>query len=397
MRRNEVEDEVDMEGADDDAERYEGDSPEEEDGDEPEEEDEDDQVGVTVLDEEDAQSNDDDAVVEEEDDQLSYTSSQPAQSSRLKIKLKLPTVPSSTSNTATPAPEEYQRPPKRASARTRRIVPDSYLESSEDDDNNDDDEDERSMSPESESTPQASPSKKRLTSRQAVLANVVDSSHVSLDRETAVSVGKGRKKQLNETELALRREETARKRKNLSEKKLEDEKVETINRLLKKQTRPRGGKRNGTTTGTGTPSGVKAQNDSDEEAVEVEGSTEEPLPAPIIPVMYRWISSSRPPTVDPSPGAEEKMDVDDKVSEEKMDVDGAEEKEKTDSNEEKKMILTFSVPPSLLPEGEAHPPAPPKPIPKCNVEGCQLNRKYRLVRNWDMGACGMAHLKLLQA
>ncbi len=287
------------------------------------------------------------------------------------------------------------------------------------------------MSPESESTPQASPSKKRLTSRQAVLANVVDSSHVSLgarhvfpfaliiihlqvaDRETAVSVGKGRKKQLNETELALRREETARKRKNLSEKKLEDEKVrlsgtvirclmlfakvETINRLLKKQTRPRGGKRNGTTTGTGTPSGVKAQNDSDEEAVEVEGSTEEPLPAPIIPVMYRWISSSRPPTVDPSPGAEEKMDVDDKVSEEKMDVDGAEEKEKTDSNEEKKMILTFSVPPSLLPEGEAHPPAPPKPIPKCNVEGCQLNRKYRLVRNWDMGACGMAHLKLLQA
>lgn len=56
MRRNEVEDEVDMEGADDDAERYEGDSPEEEDGDEPEEEDEDDQVGVTILDEEDAQS-----------------------------------------------------------------------------------------------------------------------------------------------------------------------------------------------------------------------------------------------------------------------------------------------------------------------------------------------------
>ena len=35
----------------------------------------------------------------------------------------------------------------------------------------------------------------------------------------------GRKKQLNETELALRREETARKRKNLTEKKLEDEKV----------------------------------------------------------------------------------------------------------------------------------------------------------------------------
>ncbi|KAG7447935.1 uncharacterized protein BT62DRAFT_1074469 [Guyanagaster necrorhizus] len=396
MRRNEVEDEVDMEGADYDAERYEADSPEEEDGDEPEEEDEDDQVGVTVLDE-DVQSNDDDVIVEEEeDDQLSNTSSQPAQSSRLKIKLKLPTVPSSTSNTATPAPEEYHHPPKRSSARTRRIVPDSYLESSEDEDNNDDD-DERSMSPESESTPQVIPSKKRLTSRQAVLANVVDSSHVSLDGDTAISVGKGRKKQLNETELALRREETARKRKNLSEKKLEDEKVETINRLLKKQTRPRGGKRNGTTTGTGTPSGVKAQNDSDEEAMEVEGSTEEPPPAPIIPVMYRWISSSWPLQVDSSPGAEDKVDVDDTVSEEKMDIDGVVGREKNDGNEEGKMILTFSVPPSLLPEGAPRPPAPPRPIPKCNVEGCKLNRKYRLVRNWDMGACGMAHLKLLQA
>lgn len=36
---------------------------------------------------------------------------------------------------------------------------------------------------------------------------------------------RNKKKQLNESELALRREETARKRKNLSEKKLEDEKV----------------------------------------------------------------------------------------------------------------------------------------------------------------------------
>jgi hypothetical protein len=61
-----------------------------------------------------------------------------------------------------------------------------------------------------------------------------------------------KKKQLNKGEIALRREETARKRKHLSEKKLEDKKVrvcpilifvsrsnvsyqaETINRLLKK-------------------------------------------------------------------------------------------------------------------------------------------------------------------
>ncbi|PKI84357.1 hypothetical protein MVES_001611 [Malassezia vespertilionis] len=36
-------------------------------------------------------------------------------------------------------------------------------------------------------------------------------------------------------ELALRRSETARRRRNQSEKKLEDDKIETINRLLKKQ------------------------------------------------------------------------------------------------------------------------------------------------------------------
>jgi hypothetical protein len=43
--------------------------------------------------------------------------------------------------------------------------------------------------------------------------------------EEAEAPSSRKKKQLNETELALRREETARKRKNLSEKKLEDEKV----------------------------------------------------------------------------------------------------------------------------------------------------------------------------
>ena len=37
-----------------------------------------------------------------------------------------------------------------------------------------------------------------------------------------------KKKYLTDTEIALRREETARKRKNLSEKKLEDEKVRGV-------------------------------------------------------------------------------------------------------------------------------------------------------------------------
>jgi hypothetical protein len=96
----------------------------------------------------------------------------------------------------------------------------------------------------------------RLTTRQAVLASMVGADHVelgeyqrmrfdsvplcnvssfslqpstvfhvayaSLHTEAATS---SRKKQLTSEEIALRREETARKRKNMSEKKLEDEKV----------------------------------------------------------------------------------------------------------------------------------------------------------------------------
>lgn len=46
---------------------------------------------------------------------------------------------------------------------------------------------------------------------------------------------RSKRTKLSETELALRRSETARRRRNQSEKKLEDDKIETINRLLKKQ------------------------------------------------------------------------------------------------------------------------------------------------------------------
>ena len=92
----------------------------------------------------------------------------------------------------------------------------------------------------SRSTGTPSTSVKPMTTRQAVLASVVDSSHVSLSDSYFLPLhpisilnnlqcvdenSKSKKQPLNETELALRREEIARKRKNLSEKKLEDEKV----------------------------------------------------------------------------------------------------------------------------------------------------------------------------
>ena len=85
-----------------------------------------------------------------------------------------------------------------------------------------------------------------LTARQAVLANVVDPTHVSLSESMFEHFlvflnpnafldqpASGRKKKpLTDLEIALKREETARKRKNLTEKKLEDEKVGSLPALL---------------------------------------------------------------------------------------------------------------------------------------------------------------------
>ncbi|KAF8549300.1 hypothetical protein OG21DRAFT_1470188 [Imleria badia] len=198
-----------------------------------------------------------------------------------------------------------------------------------------------------------------MTSRQAVLASVVDSSHVSLSESSR------KKKQLTESELALRREETARKRKNLTEKKLEDEKAETINRLLKKQSKSKT-KRNALSTAddrtpvSATPAVVQSTRDGSE-APEVEA----PELIELIPTMYRWIS-----TTEPASG----------------DANG-------------RMKLSFSVPVSVLPEDTPPPsetrfPSPEKPV--CDVSGCERARKYRLVRDWLKGACGMEHLKMLE-
>ncbi|EPX70711.1 Ino80 complex subunit Ies2 [Schizosaccharomyces octosporus yFS286] len=83
----------------------------------------------------------------------------------------------------------------------------------------------------------------RMTKRQRALQGVLgegeEDDMLELPPETS-----GRKK-LTEEEMALRRVENARRRKNQSEKKLEEEKMETINRLLKRQSntdKPRRGR-----------------------------------------------------------------------------------------------------------------------------------------------------------
>ena len=76
------------------------------------------------------------------------------------------------------------------------------------------------------------------------------------------------------------------------------------------------------------------------------------------------------------------------------------------------MSLSFSVPVSVLPQKPAGdestmnvdgtaampppPRLPPSKPPTCDVQGCNSSRKYRLVRDFQRGACGMNHLKLLE-
>lgn len=305
-----------------------------------------------------------DEALDVESEELSPPPS-PASRPRLKIKLKLPQVPSSNEPssraTSTPSGEGASQLP------SRRGISKDYVES-EDGDEDDDDE-------------MVGSSARPMTSRQAVLASVVDSSHVSLSESSR------KKKQLTEEEIALRREETARKRRNLSEKKLEDEKMETINRLLKKQSKSKN-KRNILSTADDrtpvsvTPAVVSSTRDGSQPPLEAEM----PEPVEVIPTSYRWISTIKPPpaaaTLTSTSTSEDVAMRDNNVA-------------------EVKMRMTFSVPVCVLPA--EHVPArvgqvrmPPATIPICDVSGCGHARKYRLVKDWMRGACGMDHLKDLE-
>ena len=103
--------------------------------------------------------------------------------------------------------------------------------------------------------------------------------------------------------------------------------------------------------------------DDMEEKEEAEGEgAEKEEPKPV--TMYRWVSSTQ--------------------------GDG----------EDKKMVISFSVPTSLFPPVENPMPDPIQPSGRgpgvCAIEGCLGTRKYRLVKDWSVGACGLDHLRLLE-
>ncbi|GJJ08332.1 hypothetical protein Clacol_002543 [Clathrus columnatus] len=188
-------------------------------------------------------------------------------------------------------------------------------------------------------------SRSRMTSRQALLANKADVEHVELG-----SVGPSRKKQLTTEEMALRREETARKRKNLNEKKLEDEKTETINRLLKKQSSRSRAKRSALNASVvATPQTHSGGEEGENDQIPPERSSGMPGPA------WRWISSK----------------------------DGY------------KLGIPVEVIEDVTMESLPVPPRPPLSASICDAQGCSRSRKYRLVSDFNRGACGIEHLKLL--
>ena len=115
------------------------------------------------------------------------------------------------------------------------------------------------------------------------------------------------------------------------------------------------------------------------EEAEVDDEEDEPMdiveepPEEVKPIMYRWVSSLK--AVPSSLG---------------------------DSDRQVEMGITFSVPEAFIP-----PPVNTEELIDleklraargpgiCAVQGCGRQRKYRLPRDWTIGACDSTHLKIV--
>ncbi|KAF8481459.1 hypothetical protein JB92DRAFT_3037988 [Gautieria morchelliformis] len=201
----------------------------------------------------------------------------------------------------------------------------------------------------------------RLTARQAVLASMIGADHIELEPATS-----SRKKQRTSEEIALKRQENARKRKNLSEKKLEDEKTETINRLLRKQSSRSKAKRSAfvNTSIVPTPQSPHSGDGGESDGVlgAVPGTTGQMgMPGPV----WRWVSNSSGIRLG--------------VPSEVVDI-------RETMGDAAKMVAASNALDMK-----------PRPPAICNVPGCREPRKYRLVHDFEQGACGMEHLRVLSS
>ncbi|KAF9517986.1 hypothetical protein BS47DRAFT_1482932 [Hydnum rufescens UP504] len=200
-------------------------------------------------------------------------------------------------------------------------------------------------------------SSSRMTARQAAIASGFDTEHVQL----TVTPSK-KKKHLNEAELLARRNETAIKRRHQTEKKLEDDKTETINRLLKKQSagtrRKRALEESQSAASAAAAAAALAQNSDDQQrhlsstgTGTVTGyatASDEAQKKPKVPC-FRWISTSRPLRM--------------KVAVEPKEPEGggdASIKEKGAATQVPNVRFSFSIPQEFLPAVPT-PPAGPGP------------------------------------
>ncbi|KAL9098721.1 MAG: hypothetical protein Q9163_005670 [Psora crenata] len=138
------------------------------------------------------------------------------------------------------------------------------------------DEGDDSRSPDAAGSRASTPDVSKMTKRQrSRLDQVMGSDFLQLPMEPQI------KKHLTAEEHAMRRAEMARRRKNLSEKRNEEEKADTINRLLKKQAPKRRGKI--------SHAELAAQDRGDDEDDEMAEVEEEVQPAN--PLYVRWVST----------------------------------------------------------------------------------------------------------
>ncbi|KAI7823512.1 PAPA-1-like conserved region-domain-containing protein [Gamsiella multidivaricata] len=218
----------------------------------------------------------------------------------------------------------------------------------------------------------------QLTKRQRSKLDVHD---VSLEL-FELPVASSRKRHQTEEELALKRSEITRRRKNQSAQRAEQDKLETINRLLKKQAGKR--KKGAQDDDEG---GEDRRNDNNEGAA-ASRSRFRP-PSSYLRISYRadgTTLSIPEESLNDVPGW---MQHSIPASGEKLVSD---EKEIAWTTTGEHRIIEIMEEP-VVPLKE---PQYPAPKGRCSVSKCEQQWKYRGPRSKKV-ACGLEHLKLMEA
>nr|XP_018265623.1 uncharacterized protein I303_01994 [Kwoniella dejecticola CBS 10117]OBR87781.1 hypothetical protein I303_01994 [Kwoniella dejecticola CBS 10117] len=203
----------------------------------------------------------------------------------------------------------------------------------------------------------------KMTARQRAKGNK-DLQETLLQLPNEVS---GKKLILTEAERLQRREETARRRKRQTEQKLQDEQDETINRLLRAQTsksrskldQPSPGMDGDLPSGQVSPSRRVPTNPSNmirwSSTISKDGDVLLRVAAPT--EKDHWIDLvPEPYTASAQPTSDVKAEDTSSISTVKRNASG-----------------------------------------QCNAPGCDQARKYRSVKQFEIGACSLPHLKAVEA